>query len=63
VDVLRRLDRVDTVRRLMRRNKELEDEVHALKKTLYVHTGRPYPASSMYSGAPLLGLVSTRASH
>jgi hypothetical protein len=46
VDVLRRLDRVDTVRRLMRRNKELEDEVHALKKTLYVHTGRPYPASS-----------------
>ncbi|KAL2128052.1 hypothetical protein VTI74DRAFT_9782 [Chaetomium olivicolor] len=44
VEVLRKLDRVETVRRLLRRNKELEDEIHTLKKTLFIHNGRPYPA-------------------
>ncbi|KAK4154182.1 hypothetical protein C8A00DRAFT_33074 [Chaetomidium leptoderma] len=46
VEVLRKLDRIEMVKRLMRRNRELEDEVHMLKKTLFLHTGRPYPASS-----------------
>ncbi|KAJ4287079.1 hypothetical protein N0V88_007773 [Collariella sp. IMI 366227] len=46
VEVLRKLDRVETVRRLLRRNKELEDEVHTLKKTLFIHNGRPYPTSA-----------------
>ncbi|KAK4042662.1 hypothetical protein C8A01DRAFT_44411 [Parachaetomium inaequale] len=41
VDILRKLDRVDMVKRLMRRNQELEDEVHMLKKTLFLR-GRPY---------------------
>ncbi len=45
VDFLRKLDRVDLVKRLMRRNKDLEDEVFMLRKTLFLHTGRPYPAS------------------
>jgi len=45
VDFLRKLDRVDLVKRLMRRNKDLEDEVLMLRKTLFLHTGRPYPAS------------------
>lgn len=36
------------VSRLIRRNRELEDEVHALRKTLFLHTGRPYPAPGMY---------------
>ncbi len=47
VDFLRKLDRVDLVKRLMRRNKDLEDEVLMLRKTLFLHTGRPYPASGM----------------
>lgn len=45
VEFLRKLDRVDTVKRLMRRNKDLEDEVLMLRKALFLHTGRPYPAS------------------
>ncbi|KAL2178229.1 uncharacterized protein P884DRAFT_284278 [Thermothelomyces heterothallicus CBS 202.75] len=43
VEDLRKRDRVDMVSRLIRRNRELEDEVHALRKTLFLHTGRPYP--------------------
>ncbi len=46
VEFLRKLDRVDLVKRLMKRNKELEDEVFALRKTLFIHTGRPYTSSS-----------------
>ncbi len=45
VEFLRKLDRVDLVKRLMRRNKDLEEEVLMLRKTLFLHTGRPYPAS------------------
>jgi hypothetical protein len=48
VEFLRKLDRVDLVKRLMRRNKDLEDEVLLLRKTLFLHTGRPYPSSGMY---------------
>jgi len=46
VDFLRKLDRVDLVKRLMRRNKDLEDEVLMLRKALFLHTGRPYPPAS-----------------
>ncbi|KAG7286388.1 hypothetical protein NEMBOFW57_008697 [Staphylotrichum longicolle] len=48
VDFLRKLDRVDLVKRLMRRNKDLEDEVLMLRKALFLHTGRPYPAASSF---------------
>lgn len=48
VEDLRKRDRVDMVSRLIRRNRELENEVHALRKTLFLHTGRPYPSSGMY---------------
>jgi len=46
VEDLKKRDRVDMVSRLIRRNRDLEDEVHALRKTLFLHTGRPYPAPS-----------------
>ena len=45
MEFLSKLDRIEVVKRLMRRNKDLEDEVHALRKALFLHTGRPYPAS------------------
>jgi hypothetical protein len=45
VDVLRKLKQVDVAANLMRQNKMLQDEVRALRKTLYLQTGRTYPAS------------------
>ncbi|KAK3906715.1 hypothetical protein C8A05DRAFT_11535 [Staphylotrichum tortipilum] len=56
VEFLSKLDRIEVVKRLMRRNKDLEDEVHALRKALFLHTGRPHPVSGFdVDGLPASG--------